>query len=373
MAKLEAKIVFDAGVVGVWTLAFRRGVVSVRRGRAFRPTSTLHADVGTLLSIVEGTTIGVDAFLRERLFVRGNIALPLELDDLVHPRTRDPRAPRIHRLRAAGLETFLIEAGSADAPPVVLLHGLGATSSSFLTTLWDLSADHRVLALDLPGFGETDKPLLPLRPAFFARHVLGVLDALGIARAHLVGNSMGGRVALEVALQAPERVDRLGLLAPSMAWRRFRAAASFVRLLRHELAIVPLPILHRGVLLALRSMFAEPDRMPRPAMNAAADEFLRVFGTSRGRIAFFNAMREIYLEEPHGHEGFWERLPRLSRPSLFVFGDRDRLVPASFARWVSAAVPSARCVVFERCGHVPQYEQPELTHALLRSFFAERS
>ncbi len=99
--------------------------------------------------------------------------------------------------------------------PVLLLHGLGATSSSFLTTLWDLSVDHRVLALDLPGFGETDKPLVPLRPAL-------------------------------VALQAPERVDRLGLLAPSMAWRRFRAAAFVVRLLRHELAIVPLPILHRG-------------------------------------------------------------------------------------------------------------------------------
>jgi pimeloyl-ACP methyl ester carboxylesterase len=181
---------------------------------------------------------------------------------------------------------------------------------------------------------------------------------------------MGGRVALEVGLRAPERVDRLVLLCPSMAWRRFRFGAGLVRLLRPELAALPLPALHALVVRVLRSMFARPARVPDAAMRAAADEFVRVFATARGRIAFFNAMRQIYLEEPHGRHGFWDRLPELSRPSLFVFGHHDWLVPRAFERFVARAVPHAECVVFDDCGHVPQYELPDRTHALMRRFLA---
>jgi pimeloyl-ACP methyl ester carboxylesterase len=118
----------------------------------------------------------------------------------------------------------------------------------------------------------------------------------------------------------------------------------------------------------LRSLFARPERVPVAAMNAAADEFVRVFSTLRGRIAFFHAAREIYLEDPHGARGFWSRLPSLARPSLFVFGGRDWLVPRAFLRHVGAALPSATCETFDDCGHVPQFEHPERTNALLRAF-----
>jgi pimeloyl-ACP methyl ester carboxylesterase len=156
-----------------------------------------------------------------------------------------------------------------------------------------------------------------------------------------------------------------------MAWRRFRFGVGLVRLLRHELAVVPLPLLHAAVVTSIRTLFADPSRVSQAGMLAAADEFLRVFGTARGRVAFFNAAREIYLEDPHGRRGFWDRLPRLSRPALFVFGDRDLLVPHRFARSVARAVPAARCVIFDGCGHVPQFELPDRTHALVRAFFAE--
>jgi pimeloyl-ACP methyl ester carboxylesterase len=181
---------------------------------------------------------------------------------------------------------------------------------------------------------------------------------------------MGGRVALEIALRTPERVGRIALLCPSMAWRRFRFAAGLVRLIRHELAVLPLPLVRAAIVLSIRSLFANPDRVPQAGIAAAADEFMRVFSSARGRVAFFNAAREIYLEEPHGERGFWERLPRLARPALFVFGDRDRLVPHAFARFVAQAVPAARCEIFDDCGHVPQYELPQRTHALVREFFA---
>ena len=86
-------------------------------------------------------------------------------------------------------------------------------------------------------------------------------------------------------------------------------------------------------------------------------------------MSFFSSAREIYLEEPHGDDGFWDRLPSLSRPAMFVWGDRDWLVPSRFARHVVNALPKARSVVLEDCGHVPQFELPERTHALIREFF----
>ena len=184
---------------------------------------------------------------------------------------------------------------------------------------------------------------------------------------------MGGRIALEVALRSPERVGRVALLCPSLAWKRFRFAARLVRLLRHEMAVVPMPMPHAGVTLSLRFLFADARRVPSAGMLAAADEFRRVFSSARGRVALFNAMREIYLEEPHGELGFWERLPKLAPPSLFVFGDKDLLVPPSFARFVTEALPSARVALFDDCGHVPQFEWPHRTHALIRSFFAEHA
>lgn len=362
-------LVFDAGDAGVWTVELRGGAPRLSQGRASRPSSTVFADPPTMAAVLEGRLAGVQAFLERRLFLRGNIALALELDDLLPPPKREPRAPRCQRVVAGGVRSFYLEAGIRGATPVVLIHGLAATSASFLPTLWDLSRDYHVLAVDLPGFGESDKPLRALHPAYFAQWLESFLDAVALERAHLVGNSMGGRVALEVGLRSPRRVDRLVLLAPSLAWRRYRAAAGIVRLLRPEIGAMPLPVLRRLVMASLRSMFAYPARVPQAAMNAAADEFVRVFASPRGRIAFFHAAREIYLENPHGPGGFWDRLPSLEPPALFVFGGRDWLVPRAFARHVRRALPQARCEIFQDCGHVPQFELPDRTHARMREFF----
>ena len=112
-----------------------------------------------------------------------------------------------------------MEAG--QGPPVVLLHGLGATKASFLPTLGALAPAHRVIAVDLPGFGDSVKPVLAAYDApFFARSVVALLDALGLERATIVGNSMGGRVALEIGL-----VARRPRRAPGAAGARAGLAA----------------------------------------------------------------------------------------------------------------------------------------------------
>jgi len=367
-----ARIVFQAHGIGAWTVDLSGSTATLSRGGAARATSTIASDPDTLLDVLEGRVAGVSAFLDGSLHLRGNIAQSLEIDDLLPPRSRHSETPECKRITAGGLATFYLEAGPKDAPAVVFFHGLGATCASLLPTFMALAREYHVYSVDLPGFGESDKPLRPLHAAYHAQWAVAFLDAVGIERAHLIGNSMGGRLALEVGLRSPQRVDRLVLLAPSLAWRRFRAGTRLVRLLRPELAALPLPVLHRFVVHSLRSMFARPDRISRGAANAAADEFVRVFATPRGRIAFFHAAREIYLEQPHGLKGFWSRLPTLEAPALFIFGDRDWLVPPGFVRYVRQALPSARCEVFEDCGHIPQFEHPDRTNERVRGFLTEK-
>jgi pimeloyl-ACP methyl ester carboxylesterase len=162
----------------------------------------------------------------------------------------------------------------------------------------------------------------------------------------------------------------VALLAPSPAFLRRRNFVKVVRILRPELGAIPIPISHRQVVRGIRSIFSRPARLPIGWYEAAADEFVRVFGSPRARVAFFSAAREIYLEEPHGDAGFWDRLPAMSRPALFIWGERDWLVPARFARHVTMALPKASSVVLEDCGHVPQFELPDRTHGLVRDFLA---
>jgi pimeloyl-ACP methyl ester carboxylesterase len=365
-ADLSAVVELDAGDGGRWTLRLGDGRMEVAAGAPEAPDARIETDPATVAGIVEGARSGVEAFLEGDLRVRGNLALALRMDAMLGPEQGDPRWPRFGSVRAAGTTTAYLEAG--EGPPVLLLHGLGATNASMLPTMLDLARDHRVVAPDLPGFGESGKPVRSYHAAFFARWLRDLLARLRLDRVHVVGNSMGGRVAIEAGLRFPERIDRLVLLAPAPAFIRGREYVRIVRWLRPELAMIPIPLRHRMVVGSIRRLFSDPSRLPAAWYDAAADEFLRVFRTPRGRIAFFSAARQIYLEEPHGHRGFWDRLPALERPSLFVWGERDRLVPARFAPHVERALPAATSVVLPDCGHVPQYELPERTNLMIREF-----
>lgn len=354
-----------------WTLQVHGATATVRHGAPRKPDATIFADYETLAGVVEGRVSGVEAFLDGRLRVRGNLAASLKLDNLFLNPARPARFSTAKYVKAAGIRTFYLEAG--EGPPVVLLHGLGATNASMLPTFAALAGTHRVIAPDNPGFGESDKPRTAYHPAFFTRWLTAFLDEIGVDKATFIGNSMGGRIALEMGLRHPERADKLVLFTPSMAWKRFRQFVPIVRFLLPELAFVPLRIPRGRVMQGLQRMFADPSRLPQAWYDAAVDEFLRVFRSPRGRVGFFSAARQIYLEESHGPNGFWERLPSLQAPSLFLWGDRDLLVPARFARHAVDCVPHAHSIILPSCGHVPQFEHPETTHRLVKEFLEVKS
>src|SRR5215210_7022174 len=171
-----------------------------------RPDVVIGTDAQTWLALRRGDLSGVEAFSQRRLYARGDLDLAVGFEGMFRLPNGRPPLVRIHDVALEyGNRVSTLTMG--HGPDVLLLHGLGATKASFYDTAAALSRRYRVHVLDLPGFGGSSKPALARYGArFFARSVLGTMDALCIDRAHLVRNSMGGRVAIEVGLRAPARV-----------------------------------------------------------------------------------------------------------------------------------------------------------------------
>ena len=361
----EARIRLVVTGEGQWDiLAGAGGVRIVAAGQRPLPDATLSADPETWHRIAADLRGGMEAYRAGRLVVRHNLHLGVGFLAATSGAT-DPGRLRFQRIATVSGEISIMTAGVGE--PILLLHGLGATKGSFLPTVAALAGSFQTIALDLPGFGDSYKPLgAPYHAPFFARAVVELMTALGLDRAHLIGNSMGGRVALEVGLRYPERVGRLVLLAPSLAWRRERSWAPLVRVLSPELGLVQ--ITPRWVVEAIAHRILPVAQSTW--VRAGVDEFLRAYLTPRGRVAFYAAARQIYLEEPHGSKGFWTRLAGLEPPALFIWGRHDGLVPVAFAAHVKSTLPLARHLELD-CGHVPQIERPAETHAAIAAFLRE--
>jgi pimeloyl-ACP methyl ester carboxylesterase len=334
------------------------------------PDVVIGTDAETWLELREGRLSGLDAFRSRRLWARGNLDLAVAFEGFFKLKNGRPPLLRIHEVQAGKAKISTLTAGDG-IETVILIHGLGSNKTSFFETVSALTPHYTVHAIDLPGFGSSTKPLrAPYDAAWFSRAVGRFMDAMGIARAHLVGNSLGGRVAIEVGLRDPDRVSSLSLLCPSMAWRRRRHFVPIVKLLRPELAAIPHTFGDAIVRQQFWSMFSRPERIHPTAADVAVEEFLRTYRSVNARVAFHASARHIYLEEPNGPNGFYTRLRELEPPSLFVWGDEDPLVPLAFSRYVRDAVPSAKQVVLEQCGHVPQVEHPVDANALVHDFIS---
>jgi pimeloyl-ACP methyl ester carboxylesterase len=300
----------------------------------------------------------MQAYRAGRLTVRRNLHLGVGFLAATNA-SGDPDRLKFRTLDTDCGRVSTFEAGSGE--PIVMIHGLGATKAEFLPSVPALAPGFRTIAIDLPGFGDSDKPFpAPYDARFFARWVEALLDALELDRVHLLGHSMGGRVALEVGMRHPDRLDRLVLMTPSMAWLADRPWATALKLVRPELGILQ-PAPRSFVEGVIRRLVPQSDsHFVAPAL----DEFLRSYLTPRGRVAFYAAARNIYLEEP---QEFWSGLEALSPEALFIWGRRDGLVPIGFARHVRERLPSARHCELD-CGHVPQLECPAELHSAVTRF-----
>ena len=260
-----------------------------------------------------------------------------------------------------GVRLRVLDVG--EGPPILLLHGFLDSSYTWRRVIPLLQDRYRVIALDLPGFGYSDKPYEPLSFVEYARVVVGVLDQLQIDQAFLVGNSMGGSVALRVAIDFPERVRGLVPIAAGTP-RDEDEPLNAINLLRMrfvgELCIHTMgPWIFERV---WNSMLTEG----REVSEREIDEMYGLLNTPGARRAALNQIREI-RSNPVG----WEATRRIGNPTLLIWGRRDEGVPLRYGERLNDHIPNSRMVIIEDTGHLPQWETPEEVTRLLGAFVEE--
>ena len=348
-------------------------VVSGRRCRIEEPAGDADVEISTdpltWHEMQAGDLSGIEAFAARRLAIRGSIEKSLHFEPCFDRPEGDGMRYSIDRVEVRGGRVSALFAGDPSAPPLLLIHGLGATKASWLTVVPQLARNFRVIAMDVPGFGASDKPRGRYDARWFADRVTRFIDAIGYDSVHVAGNSMGGRIAMELGMDHPDRVASIACLCPAAAFSH-RPALALVRALRPELGIVASRLPRSRILPQMRGLFADPRCVEQEWYEAAVDDFLHVWRSPRARMAFFAALRNIYLDEPQGDRGLWTRLAGLSVPSLFIYGRHDALISHRFAKKVQSTIPAAQVVVWSDCGHVPQIEFPDRTARTLDEFFS---
>ena len=335
-----------------------------------RPDAEIRASAKTWFDMEAGKLSGIDAFASRKLSIRGSIDKSLHFEPLFERPDGGAIRYSLENIDVKNASISALIAGRAEDPPIVLIHGLGATKASFLTIVGGLARNHRVIAIDLPGFGASSKPLGRYDAPWFSGYVTGLLDELDIERTFLVGNSMGGRVSMEVAMRAPERVEAIACLCPAAAFSN-RPGLLLAKLMRPELSLLAGRLPRKRMKDGMRYLFADGNTVDDDWYDAAIDEFIDVWKSPRARIAFSKALRNIYLDEPEGERGFWNRLSFMQTPSLFIYGKRDTLITHRFGHKIRRHLPKATVKVWSDCGHVPQIEFPERTSRAIRKFFDE--
>ena len=252
-----------------------------------------------------------------------------------------------------------------QGPPLILIHGYGGSMWQ-----WEyqqtLAAHFRVITLDLIGSGLSDKPDLDYRPEELIESVLGLMDRLGFATAALVGNSMGAGVAIGMALDHPQRVERLVLIDGLPAHVRERLAS---------------PLMQRAVNSRLPVWLARLGNWLFP--SAGTERVLKEIvydhslltpavldrsNRNRQRANLIGPLLAIRDSLPLWEQGFATRFQEIRHPTLVLWGEQDRLFPPQVGRDLHAAIPRSTLIIIHDSGHIPQWEQPQVVNRHLLDF-----
>lgn len=264
-----------------------------------------------------------------------------------------------------GLRLHLRDSAPGDAsgrPVVLMLHGFGGSLHSFEPWAEGLAATHRVIRIDLPGAGLTGAdPSGNYSDERGIELLAALLTQRGVARATVLGHSMGGRLAWRFAEAQPARVHKLVLVAPDgFASPGFEyGKAPDVGLLARAMTFA----LPRAVLrMSLAPAYAQPDVVMSDALVQRYHDLMRAPGV---RPAILARLAQLNLLPPE------PLLRRIAAPTLLVWGDQDQMIPIANAQDYLKALPQARLVVLPGVGHVPHEEAPAAGLAALQAFLAE--
>jgi pimeloyl-ACP methyl ester carboxylesterase len=259
-------------------------------------------------------------------------------------------------IQVNGLTVHVKIAGEGQ-PTLILLHGFGASLFSWHQVMPELAAYGTVIAYDRPAFGLTERPMTweganPYSPEAQVELAIGLMDALNVDKAILVGHSAGGKIAFETALAHPERVQALIGVGPAVyagggapAWARPLLGTPQVR--------------HLGPLIA-RQLGKSGDAFLRSAWHDPSKITAETYAGYRRPLQVENWDRALWeLTAASTESDLAERVPEISLPVLVITGDDDRIVPTEQSVRLADSLPDAQLSVLPACGHLPHEECPD--------------
>lgn len=261
--------------------------------------------------------------------------------------------PRIAQVNDLTIHYY--EGGPTDAPTLLMIHGFGANRDNWLRFARHLK-NYRVIALDLPGFGESSKPDIDYDVASQTERVHAFAKTLGLTRLHLIGNSMGGHIAALYAARHPEQVlsvallDNAGVTSP-------RKSEMFAMIERGE----PNPLVVRRTEdfdALMRFVFVNPPPLPESLKRHFAEQSM---ANQELYDRIFSQLRSRYVPlEPE--------LPRIQVPTLLLWGKQDRVLDVSSIEVMKPLLKQPSVVIMQDCGHAPMIERPEETARHYQAF-----
>jgi pimeloyl-ACP methyl ester carboxylesterase len=281
----------------------------------------------------------------------------------VHFQTTEPSEPipaAERMVLGARGQLRVIDRNPGAAETVLLVHGYGASSASYLPVIDALAARYRVLAVDLPGFGKSDRRDGDYSPDALADLLAEILTRKGIQRADVVGHSWGCSVVLAFALRHPDRLRRLTVISgwiydeqllPLMRWARVPGLGEALFALFYRQAIGE----------RLYANFADPRFVTQRVVDEVERQ-MALDGAVAAALAAARGMGRFAANETRYHT--------IKAPTLLIWGRDDRVARLPFGERLAAELPHARLVVIPRCGHIPMWECTGETAAALTDFLA---
>jgi len=273
----------------------------------------------------------------------------------------------VNSIQVRNIKVAFIDEGKSDQV-ILLIHGLGSNAKGWIKNIPAIAKDYRVIAVDLPGYGKSDKGYYDYSMDFNALVLKELLTKLDIPSAVFVGHSMGGQIAMHSALQYPGLVEKLVLISPAGFERFTEGEGDWLIGAVTEEFVHDTPI--RNIDMNLRSNFYE---MPadaefmiteRIAVRGADDFSDYCYAVTRNVAAMINGP-------------VWDKLDKINQPTLILFAENDALIPNPYlhggftgdvAKIGQELIPNNRLIMIPKCGHFVQFEKPELANKSILEF-----
>lgn len=274
------------------------------------------------------------------------------------------QTPQDKYITVNGIKVHYWDEGSGDVP-IILVHGINSNVTFWQENVFALAKTHRVIAVDLIGFGDTDKPQINYNVAMLAQFLYDFLQSLQLKRYYLIGHSLGSAVSLQFVILFPGLVEKLVLISP----------VGFTHKLPWVLRLVALPFVDKLLLHINEKLIAKAIYLYVYDKSCITEEFLQnnyriaqLPGAQKVLVGLLRQNIDIHGIKKNMVKTLTANLPKLTMPILVIWGKNDKLLLVENARAALQLMPQARLELFDRCGHVPQLEYSERFNQLVKDF-----